>query len=154
VSGLVLISDYKPKVDEVLRMIQMLDVEGTQPLIETIFTQYEPATQVAAMVTAAATARETMTTEALKGKVLAGTEGESVVVICPPDEIEQWRTLISKFDQKQAVVTRTYSPRHFGVAEVAKVIEQSAKITGPRGSGTQWRLITEDLTGSLVVTAT
>lgn len=157
VGGLVLISDLEPRVNQALELIQTLDVPGPQPVIEKIPTQFVGATSLASLVTAAAMARDAITGAPLKGKVIAVPDGSAVILVCTSQEAAHWRELVSRFDERELVVTQTYSPRHFGVAEVGKLIEQT--IRGPgggglRGSGDQWRMIVDDLTGTLVVSAT
>jgi general secretion pathway protein D len=67
--------------------------------------------------------------------------------------VETWKALITNLDQRQPVETRAYTPGAFTAQEVGALIEQS--VHGGAPSGTDgWRLVTEDLTGTLVLTAT
>lgn len=155
--GLVLIGDLKPKVDEAIRLIEMLDVPSRQTLIEKIDAEFVGPTSLAALVSAAAAARDAVAGAAAKGKVIASPESNAIVLICPPDEADFWRGLVVRFDQRETVVTKTYSPRHFGVVEVGKLIEQAsrdAKEASQRGSSDQWRLVVDELTNTLIITGT
>lgn len=153
-SNLLMISDLKPRVDEALGLIQMLDVPSALPSITAVPLEHLPATQVASLVTAAAASRDAITGRPMRGKVTPLPEGNALVLVAPPGEVPFWNELIARFDQREEVVRRTYSPRHFGLQEVGKLIEQSARALGPRGSGDRWRLVTDDLTGTIIVTAT
>jgi hypothetical protein len=104
--------------------------------------------------TAAAAARNTLTPRALEGKVTPIPEGNAVVLVAPAPEVPQFLELIGHFDQRQAVETHSYAPRYFSIAEVGRLIEKTARDPGPRGSGDRWRLVSDELTGTLIVTAT
>lgn len=152
--GLLLLSDLKPRIDEALRVIELLDVPMDAPIVEKITTQNLEATPLATLVTSAASSRDSMTTRAMKGKLTPVPDGNAVILICPPNEADHWRDLISRFDEREAVEVRGYAPQHFSVSEVSRLIEQAARTPAPRGSGEQWRVVSDELTGTLIVTAT
>jgi type II secretory pathway component GspD/PulD (secretin) len=153
-SDLLLISDLRGRVDQAMQIIEQLDVPMAEATIEKLPAQFINATQLAAITTAAATSREAMDARPLRGKLAPVPDGNAVILIAPPEEVQQWKDLIARFDERQAVERRTYAPRHFSVGEVARLIEQTARDSGPRGAGDRWRLISDDLTGTLIVTAT
>lgn len=154
--GLILISDLRPRVDEALALIETLDVPNVPPVIESIQTRFVGSSVLAALVTSTSIARDSMTTPgpAARGKVLPAPESNSLILICPPQETEFWKALITRFDQRQDVTTQTYAPKYYAAAEVAKLVEQVGHDASPRGSGDQWKVIIDDLSGSLIVTAT
>ena len=76
------------------------------------------------------------------------------MLVAPAREVATWRAMVARLDTKQPVATRSYVPRSFAIAEVAPLIEQLAQARGPRGAGAQWRVVPNELTGTLVVTAT
>jgi general secretion pathway protein D len=43
---------------------------------------------------------------------------------------------------------------YYSLSEIRALLEQTCKQSTPRGSGDQWRLVEDDLTGTLIVTAT
>jgi general secretion pathway protein D len=62
--------------------------------------------------------------------------------------------LIDQFDRAEPVTTINYSPRRFALAETAKLIEQVVHGSPGASDAEPWRLITDSLTGTLVVTTT
>ena len=153
-SDLVLISDLRGRVDQALHLIEQLDTPLADTIVEKLPAKFINATQLAAITTAAATSREAMGARPLRGKLTPVPDGNAVILIAPPEEVAQWKDLIARFDERQSVERRTYSPRHFSAGEVARLIEQTAKDTSPRGSGDRWRVVSDELTGTLIVTAT
>lgn len=149
-----LLSDLRPRIDQILKVIELIDIPGTDTIIRQIPSQYLNATQLAALVTAAATARNTIAVKPLIGKLSPVPDGNAIVLVAPQDEVEPWLELIGRFDQRQTVETRSYAPRYFSIAEVGRLIEQTARDPGPRGSSDRWRLVSDDLTGTIIVTAT
>lgn len=149
-----LLSDLRPRIDQILQLIELIDIPGTDTIIRQIPSQYLNATQLAALVTAAATARNTIAVKPLIGKLSPVPDGNAIVLVAPQDEVEPWLELIGRFDQRQTVETRSYAPRYFSIGEVGRLIEQTARDPGPRGASDRWRLVSDDLTGTLIVTAT
>ena len=153
-TNLVLISDYKARVDQALELIERLDIPADEAVMETIVVENLAANQLTGLVTAAANAFGAVGGRQLKGKLIATPDGRTVVLVAPPDEVASWREMIDRFDTRQALETRSYVPRHFSVSEVASLVEPVARDPSPRGSGDQWEVITDDLTGTLIITAT
>jgi type II secretory pathway component GspD/PulD (secretin) len=153
--GLLLLSDFRTRVDEALTLIELLDVAGQQPVVERVAAQHVSASQIAALAGAATTVRDALMPAAATGKIIASAEGDALVLVCLPSELPYWRDLIQRLDQREAVTTQAYAPRHFGVAEVGRLIEQALKGSGSstRGSTDRWRLVTDELTGTLIITA-
>ena len=81
-------------------------------------------------------------------------DGNAIILIAPPAEIDYWRELLTRFDEREAVQTRGYAPNQYGVSEVSRLIEQTVRTPSPWGSGERWRVIPDDLTGTLIITAT
>ena len=154
IGGLILISDIKSRADQASELISTLDVPATPPIIQRIPAQFVNPTQLGALATAAAVARDSMMTVGLKGKLIPAPDGDALILVCPPGELESWTELIARFDERQSVQTVTYAPKAFASDDVAKLIEQSAHDLSPRGSGDQWKITRDDLTGTLIVTAT
>ena len=153
-TNLVLISDYKARVDQALELIERLDVPADKAVMETIVVENLAASQLTGLITAAANAYGAVGGRQLRGKLISAPDGGSVVLVAPRDEVATWREMIDRFDTRQALETRSYVPQHFSVREVASLIEPVARDPSPRGSGDQWEIITDDLTGTLIITAT
>ncbi len=202
-SGLLLLSDLTPHVEQAMGVLALLDTPQAEVVIEEVPTRFLSPAQLAASATQIATKRQTLAGEigskadagasgtspssvssragSLRGEVLAAPGGSSVLVVAPQSAIENWKQLLSQIDQREGVETVSYSPRNFGIKDVAKLIEQVARDSGAGGAGgagsgastgsvvgsssgsgagsnaggdERWRLITDELTGTLIVTAT
>ena len=158
-SRLLLISDLTPRLDEISRLLDLIDTPSAKVVIEEISLRNVLPSVVATSVTQMATKRDQLAGEKLGGEVLASPNGSGVVVVAPEATLPGWRELISRFDQREAVERRTYSPKRFAAKEVARLIEQAvAGVPVPGGSAPQaddrWRLVVDELTGSLIITAT
>ncbi len=149
-----LLSDVRPRVNEILDWIQVIDVPHADVAIRQVPVEFLDASQVAALVTGAVTARNTLATTPLDGKLTPLPDGSAVVLVAPEHEVAEWIELIDQFDRRQAVTSRTYAPRHFSLVEVGELLEETAQDQGPRGSADRWRIVTNVLTGTLIVTAT
>ncbi|MBI4878840.1 MAG: hypothetical protein HY812_04150 [Planctomycetes bacterium] len=78
-----------------------------------------------------------------------------VVLVAPLDEADAWRDVVTQLDQGEGVRTLTYSPRTFPVKDVAALI--SSVVDEPlkkAGSEPTFRLVADELTGTLIVTGT
>lgn len=153
-SGLLMIADLKPRVEDALALVARMDQPSTSPLVEIVRAKYVSSTQLAASVLAAIAVRDAIATMPLKGKVTASSDGNSLVVVAPPTEREFLLDLIQTFDVPQPVERRSYAPSTFSTSEVARLIEQTARDPAPRGAGDAWQLVIDDLTGTIFVTAT
>ncbi len=150
----ILLSDLRPRVEEILSVLSLLDAPGAGVIVERVPAEYLEATQLGSLVTAAVTAWNVVADRPLAGKAMPIPEGNAVVLIAPPPERAHWLELIDRLDERQGVTTRTYAPRYFSISQVAPLLEQTARDPGPRGAGNQWKVVTDDLTGALIVTAT
>ncbi|MCC6660713.1 MAG: hypothetical protein IT437_07480 [Phycisphaerales bacterium] len=153
--GLVLISDLTPRVELATALIERLDVSIGESGLEVVPARNMTAAALVTLVAQVAAKRELVSGEKVPGEVLPGGVGDTVLVIAPPDHAQYWKSLIAQLDQREEVTTVVYTPRNFGAAEVAALIEQAVH-TGPRepATGDGWRLVVDQLTGTLIVTAT
>ncbi len=154
--GRILLSDLRPRVDQALWLLEQYDVPGDTTIVEIIEPEYVSASQLATAITATVVSRNTLEPGPgkLVGRLTPLVEGEAVVLVAPEHEKPIWTDLIERFDRRQPVDTRTYTPRSFSIDEVRALIEATARDDGPRGSGDQWKLVADELTGALIVTAT
>jgi general secretion pathway protein D len=153
--GLMFLSDLRSNADTARQILEIIDAPADQVAIERYPIRFVPATQLAASVTATVAARDAIAGSPLKGRVLAPPDGRSVTIIAPPNELVEWRGMIERLDERQSIESRTYMPRSFSVLEVAKLIDNVVReADASQGSGDQWRLVTDDLTNSIIVTAT
>jgi type II secretory pathway component GspD/PulD (secretin) len=161
----IIISDLKPRLEQIIEIVQAMDSEGEASVVQSIEARNLSATTLAALVTAAATASNPMAARPLQGKLTPTPDDRALVLVAPDLETERWRELIAQFDRPPHTETRAYSATAFSLDEVAKLIEQTARDTGPRGSGGGsgagggpnvggWRVVQDPLGGLLIITAT
>ncbi|MBK8172697.1 MAG: hypothetical protein IPK60_20500 [Sandaracinaceae bacterium] len=145
------ISDYRPHVDQALRVLALLDLPSAQPATIEV-----PLRELAPLAMATLLERVVNTRKAilapLVGTAIALPESSSMLVVAPTREISWWRTTIETFDRPEAVTTLHYTPRRFGLAETARLVEATVRREGQAPS--QWRMVEDALTGTLIVTAT
>ncbi|MCA9284530.1 MAG: hypothetical protein KDA22_04920 [Phycisphaerales bacterium] len=153
-TGLVLVSDLKPRIDQATYILDLLDVPAAVAVVEVVPATNIKATELSGLVTAAMTARDEVVGKKMRGKIVPMPDGTAVVITAPEEEMALWKEFVERFDQRQGVQTRNYVPKHFPANDVARLIEQAGRDNGPRGSGTQWKLVVDDLTSTLIVTAT
>lgn len=165
VRGWILISDLRPRIDEATRIVDLVDQPGEAPAVRRIETKHVSAAQLVPALTAASAARDAMAAEPRKGKVQASPDGDAFILVCPPTEVEGWLALAAEMDQRAPLAVVSYTPRHFAVADVGRLIEATMRGTSSgdegggadadgRGSGDRWRLVVDELTGTLTITAT
>lgn len=152
--GLMLVSDTRDRLDLVRAMLDAVDVPGPVVTIERVPLEHANAPTLVAALTATVDARNSLGTETLRGKLRPLPEEAAVVLVAPVNEVATWTALIKQFDLRQPLITRSYAPRYFAIEEVAKLVEQTARDASPRGAGDRWQLISDQLTGSVIVTAT
>lgn len=151
-SNLLLIADLAMRVADARRVLESVDVPGERTIVEAIAVQQLSAAELVATITQVAAKRDSVAGHKLAGDVLLQPGGQGVLLIAPESLMPEWRQLIAGLDLRQPVETRTYTPRKFAVAEVAKLIEKT--VHEADATETRWRLVTDELTGSLIITAT
>lgn len=152
--GWLLIADYRPRIEQAMYVKSLVDVPSDSVTVLNVpVSNLKPADLVTA-ATAGAAAREEAGARKLKGKLLPSPDGAAVIVMAPAADLDAWKELLSTFDRKPEIATRSYAPKGFTVAEVSQLVQQIAKDAGPHGSGDKWKAVVDELTGTLVVTAT
>ncbi|MBL8759543.1 MAG: hypothetical protein JNK35_14075, partial [Phycisphaerae bacterium] len=174
--GLMLISDLSPRIDLALDLLARLDTAIESGVVEEIAVTHLSPAQAISLARALADRREAMAGRKAVGDLMASPAGSSVLVIAPADRVAYWREIVATIDQREGVETANYTPRHFGLRDVAKLIEETlgvragqhtstgvsgAAMASGSGSGgvvavvdDRFRMIVDDLTGTLVITAT
>jgi type II secretory pathway component GspD/PulD (secretin) len=150
-AGAVLIADYRPQVAQTLRALNLLDVHEADPGVLEVPLEHLSPVAMGALLDRLAQSRKAVTGTDLRGKALPLAETKNLLLVAPPGELEWWENAIARFDRPQPVTTVHYTPRRFGLAETAKLVEEV--VHGPDASG-PWRAVTDRLTGSLIVTTT
>ncbi len=144
-------SDHS-RIEALMERLALVPPE--EALIEEIPVVNVSPTALVSLVEQVASTRSTVTGRPLKGKLIASPAGEGVLLIAPPDEAEFWRDVIERMDRREEVLTQTYTPRNFPLSEVSSLVEEIAR--GPRtgAAGERWKLVADELTRTLILTAT
>jgi general secretion pathway protein D len=151
--GLLLISDVAVRIDEAIEVLRRIDVpERATVTIEVEVSNLTPA-QVATTVTQIATKRESISGEKLPGEVLPAPSGNRVMLVCPQRLVPVWQSLIAQADRRDPVETVAYTPKLFAVRDVGPLIQQIT-VGGTGVPDERFRLAVEDLTATILVTAT
>lgn len=153
-SDLLVIADLKPQLLKALEVLKLLDVAKDASLLQEVEAKHLPATELVTLVDRVLTTQSGIEPGAPTGKVIATPDEKRVLVIAPPALAPRILDLLEHFDRREAQTTVTYAPKSFSVREVARVIEQmfagDTKITG----APPFRLVNDELTGTLFLTAT
>ncbi len=155
-SRLLLISDYSPRLAEVQGLLDRLDAPAAPMVVEEVTVANVSPAALVATVMQVAQKRDQMAGERLPGEVIVSPGGAGLVLIAPEATAPAWRDLIARFDQREVIETRNYAPRVFAARDVARLVEESAR-AAPTAVGKpddRWRLVVDDLTGTLMVSAT
>ena len=147
-SGSLMIADFRPYVEQALRAVELLDgaPRGTQ--VEEVPLQDAAPISLVALLDSIQKAEKAAFGKSMTGTVIAHPERRSVLIIAPAASLPSWRELVQRFDKKETLLTLDYAPRRFGVAETAALVREVVE-----GGGQQARIVEDDLTGTLVVTA-
>ncbi|MCC6675510.1 MAG: hypothetical protein IT436_00065, partial [Phycisphaerales bacterium] len=147
--GLLIISDLSAGVDAATALLEQLDTPGPGAIVEEIPVRNLSAQQLATLITQVTAKRDSLGVQKVPGDVVPSPDGQSVLLVCPEDSAPFWREQIAQLDRRDQAETVTYSPRYFPAPDVAKLIEQTVKAP----TDDRWKLVVDDLTGSLVITA-
>ncbi len=152
-TSMMMVSDLRPHVEQVLTVAAELDV----PVSEAIVMERIPSTHVEAsslinLIERVVTARSSVSGETRKGKLIAAPDGRSLLLFAPETERQFWRSLALELDKHEHLKTVSYSPSFFAVEDVADLVRQVLGGAATETAG--WRMVTDDLTGTLIVTAT
>jgi general secretion pathway protein D len=151
--GLILVSDYAARIEQASYLLSLLDVPAAEAVVEMVPAKYVKAQELVTAVTGAVAARDEATKSKLRGKPIASIDGATVILTAPATDISTWVSLFAAFDRPPASTTESYVVRGFALDEVSQLIESSCRDSGPQGSGSRWKVVVDDLTSTLLVTA-
>jgi len=150
VEGLLLISDTSPRVEQALSLIDLLDVAAGQITTEEIPVRNYTGQQLATLAAQVTAKRELLSGEKVPGEILPSPDNTGILLVCETKSMQYWKDLIGSLDKRDRTDTVTYAPKVFPAKDVAKLIEQTIKVA----NDDRWKLVIDDLTGSLIITAT
>lgn len=147
----ILLAGLKAQVVEALELVRHLD-SPTPPMVEAVVVLNATPTSVVALLERVTKAMEQVGSFKPEGLVLAEPTSGTILVVAPEPEVPWWREQIRRFDQAQPALAREYVPRRFSLRETAKLVEEVAR--GPVEGAAGWRMVEDELTGTLVITGT
>lgn len=153
-TGHVLLAALRPRVGEALEIVEAIDgVPHT--VVETVATEHVASTSLVSLIERVREAQKLAGDPTPLGSLLANPGSNAIVVVAPESEIPSWRELIARFDHAETPITGHYRPYRFGLGETAKLIEEAVLSRGrAEGSGVREAIVQDELTGTLIVTAT
>jgi general secretion pathway protein D len=151
----IVIADLTPRVEQMLRVVSEIDELDATVAVERFRLQSISTASLIPKVTQLIAKRQLAGAGKLRGEVLQGSSDTEILIIAPARALITWRSLIETLDRDEAIETRTYRPQWYGLEEVRKLIESvlSAEF-GAGGLNADWTIVSNDLIGSLVITAT
>lgn len=152
-SGLLMISDLAARIEQMTSLLNLLDTPGSKTMVEQIPVVNIGAGQMVTLLTQLAAKRDAVSGEKTPGEILPAPDGNAVLLVAPESALEIWRSLVTTLDRRESVEKAIYTPHHFPVRDVAKLVEQSVRDGGVNGDD-RFRVVIDDLTGSLIITAT
>ena len=151
-SSQILVAGLKPQVVQALDVLAAIDRPQDPPAVFEVSLRHASPVAVMTSVDQVTAAREAVSGK-LRGDVISLKDRGSLMVIAPQHEIDEWRALIDMFDTAQRSETRHYHPRRFGLAETAELIETAVGSPAKTAGEADWRLVQDELSGALIVTA-
>lgn len=162
--NLLLVGDVQPHLGRTLALIREMDSDTGGSIIKEFECKNVDPSRLVTLIKQVTDKQKAAGVHDLRGEVMvgAGGSGQRVLIIAPKSTVPLWEALITQVDRVEPVERRTYSVQSFGLKEVSSLIEQTIKpgksaLGGGAGGGGsddgRWRVIHDDLTGSLIVTA-
>ncbi|MDX2116858.1 MAG: secretin N-terminal domain-containing protein, partial [Planctomycetota bacterium] len=167
--NLLLLADLTPRIADARRLLAWLDRPSEAGLVDEIPLKnisaaalVSLANQIGGKRDAANAAGAGAGASRVPGDLIAAPGGQSVILVSPPEHAAYWKALVAQLDKREGVVTTTYAPKVFSVRDVAALLDQAVRPSGSGGAtggasgggDDRWRVVQDELTGSLIITAT
>ena len=152
-SSALVISDLRPHVEQAMQAVSLLDATPSMA-IEEFRPRHASPVGLSALIDRVRNAHRAVTKEELRGTLLALADEGTVLIVAPRNEVETLTGLLDRFDRAEPVTTLHYSPRRFGLTETASLIERVVPGTARPMEASAMKMVTDELTGTLIVTAT
>lgn len=150
----VIVTGVSDRVQHALELIEALDNDQTPPVITIVSVKHRPAIEVLAEIKSISVTLASQGGLTLISDLSADTSRQAIRVIGPEAEVESIRMLIEDADQPSEIVSRSFDPRGYPLDTVASFIETMARDDSPLGSGDRWKLVLDELTNTLILSAT
>ncbi|MBX3322446.1 MAG: hypothetical protein KF757_05595 [Phycisphaeraceae bacterium] len=148
--SMVVVSDLSPRLAQVLEMAVRLDLPAASARVEEVALSNLSGVQMTALIMQVAAKRELATGRKTGGEVIAAADPRAVLLIGTEEHLPSLRELVSELDSRERLETVGYTPLHFAPRDIASLIEQTVR----QPTDDRWRMIIDEITGSLVITTT
>ncbi len=148
--SLLLLADLAPRVEQAEALLALLDRPSAPPVVEEIRLASLSPAQMAAVFAQLTAKRRVVAGAEPPAELVPLPESGSVLLIATEAAAAHWRAVIAGLDGRDRVETRTVVPRHHTAADVASLLERTVR----PGADDRFRVVVDELTGSLIVTAT
>ncbi|MBX3322243.1 MAG: hypothetical protein KF757_04560 [Phycisphaeraceae bacterium] len=148
--SMVVVSDLSSRLVQMLEIAARADVPFASARVEEVALSNLSGVQMAAIVMQVAAKRELATGQKMKGEVVAAADPRSVLLIATEDDLNSLRLLVTDLDSRERLDTVGYTPLHFAPRDIASLIEQTVR----QPTDDRWRMVINEITGSLVITTT
>ncbi|MBY0260978.1 MAG: hypothetical protein K2Q20_01450, partial [Phycisphaerales bacterium] len=160
-AGMLVVADLTPALDMALELIARMDAEGGSAAVREVAARNVEAPRLATLAKQLAEKQKAAGGRELRGDVVVAAGGSGVLIVAPASAVPAWEAILAIVDEREGVERRAYGAAGFGLREVANLLEQTVRApasgaAGPGGgaSDDRWRVVVDELTGTLLVTAT
>ena len=147
----VVISGPRAILRQAQTILAVIDRAGVVPVVRLHRPVRASAQAIQASTTAAWTAIGRLQSSARPVDIQVAPDGQQLLLIASSEDIAALQALAEQLDKSEPVETRSYRPRHFGIDEVATLVQQLLKTSAPSGG---IEVVRDTLTNSLIVKAT
>ena len=147
----VVISGPRAILRQAQTILAVIDRAGVVPVVRLHRPVRASAQAIQASTTAAWTAIGRLQSSARPVDIQVAPDGQQLLLIASSEDIAALQALAEQLDKSEPVETRSYRPRHFGIDEVAILVQQLLKTSAPSGG---IEVVRDTLTNSLIVRAT
>jgi len=144
----VLVADLRGRVRDALSAIAALDAAAAPLLPVEITPEHLRASEIVALVGQLSAKRIASGASPLRGDLLPSADDRSLLLVAPEEDLGQWRALIAQLDRRESLETISYTPAAFSITDVAASVDRLV------GGDERFRVVADELTGTLMVTAT
>ncbi len=134
-------------------LLTTLDRPGVVPVVRLYRPTRASAQTIQASATAAWTAMARLQSVTRPVELQVAPDGQQVLLIAATEDLPALEALVDQLDKSEPIESRSYRPRHFGIDEVATLLQQLLKPAAP-GTGGGIEVVRDQLTNSLIVKAT
>lgn len=148
----VVLSDQRSRVAQGIDVVRRLDIPAPAGGLEAVAVENMPAAAMSQLATDVASKLGDATGQPLPGSLVPSPDGRHVLVIAPAGAMDRWRGLIARLDQREPVISRTYTVRWHSLSDVAALVRDSIlSPDGGRPADERQRVTVDSLSGSLVI---